>query len=140
VGLLEAHLDDATPELLGHLIELLMERGALDAGCSPLTMKKGRPGQRLTVVCRSSDRAALSELILRESTSLGVRWSPVERDELERRHQTVETEYGPIRVKLASRAGEVWNIAPEYEDCAAAARQHQVPLKTVMAAALAKLR
>jgi uncharacterized protein (TIGR00299 family) protein len=138
VGLLEAHLDDATPELLGHLIELLMERGALDAGCSPLTMKKGRPGQRLTVVCRTADRRALSELILRESTTLGVRWSPVERDELERRHEPVETPYGPIRLKLGLRGSEVWNVAPEYEDCAAAARRYGVPLKEVTAAALAQ--
>ena len=137
VGILEAHLDDATPQLLGHLVERLIERGALDACIAPIIMKKGRPGQRLTVVCREADRAALSEFILRESPSLGVRWSEVVRDELDRRTETVETEFGPVRVKLGLRGGEVWNVAPEYEDCVAVAQERAVPLKRVMASAAA---
>jgi pyridinium-3,5-bisthiocarboxylic acid mononucleotide nickel chelatase len=138
VGLLEAHLDDASPQLLAPLLEKLMEAGALDAALGPLLMKKGRPGQRLTVVCRASDRAALSDLVLRESTTLGVRWSAVERVELERRVETVETELGRVRIKLGLRAGEVWNAAPEFEDCAAIAREHNVPLKRVLALAAAE--
>ncbi|MHB8418471.1 MAG: nickel pincer cofactor biosynthesis protein LarC [Myxococcales bacterium] len=137
VGLLEAHLDDASPQLLAPLLSTLLEAGALDAGFSPLLMKKGRPGQRLTVVCRSADRAALTELVFRESTTLGVRWSPVERAELERRVERVETELGPIRVKLGLHGGEVWNVAPELEDCAAIARERRVPLKRVLALASA---
>ena len=137
VGLLEAHLDDASPQLLGHLMDLLLEHGALDVGYGPLFMKKGRPGQRLTVVCRAAQRADLSALVLREATSLGVRWSPVEREELDRRHVTVETGHGPVRVKLGLRGAEIWNMAPEYDDCVAVARGRGVPLKDVMAAALA---
>ncbi len=137
IGLLEAHVDDASAQLLGHLLDRLMEAGALDAGLSPLLMKKGRPGQRLTVVCRSADRAALTDLILRESTSLGVRWSPVEREELERRIVRLETPFGTLPVKLGLRGGEVWNAAPEYAACLAAARERRVPLKDVLAAAMA---
>jgi pyridinium-3,5-bisthiocarboxylic acid mononucleotide nickel chelatase len=137
VGLLEAHLDDASPQLLGHLVERLLEQGALDVSLGPLLMKKNRPGQRLTVVCQSVDRERLSDLILRESTSLGVRWSEVERVELERRFETVETEYGSVRIKLGLRRGEIWNVAPEYDDCAALARGRGVPLKLVLGAAAA---
>jgi uncharacterized protein (TIGR00299 family) protein len=137
VGLLEAHLDDASPQLLAHLTDRLLEQGALDAALGPLLMKKGRPGQRLTVVCRELDRERLTDLILRESTSLGVRWSGVTRVELERRVETVETEHGTVRVKLGLRGGEVWNLAPEYEDCAALARGRGIPLKLVLAAATA---
>ncbi len=137
VGLLEAHLDDATPQLLGHLVDRLLEAGALDAALGPLLMKKGRPGQRLTAVCRTADRARLAELVLRESTTLGVRWSAVEREELERRSVAVQTPFGSIAVKLGLRGGEVWNAAPEYDDCLAAARSRGVPLKDVMAAAIA---
>jgi hypothetical protein len=137
VGLLEAHLDDASPQLLGHLLERLLEQGALDATLGPLIMKKNRPGQRLTVVCQSVDRERLSDLILRESTSLGVRWSEVDRVELERRFEPVDTEYGSVRIKLGLRHGEIWNVAPEYDDCAALARERDVPLKLVLAAAAA---
>jgi uncharacterized protein (TIGR00299 family) protein len=138
IGLLETHIDDASPQLLGHLVEQLLEKGALDAVLGPLLMKKSRPGQRLTVVCRTVDRARLTDLILRESTSLGVRWNEVDRIELERRIETIETEHGPIRVKLGLRDGAVWNASPEYDDCAALARERGVPLKLVLSAASAE--
>ncbi len=137
VGLLEAHLDDTSPQLLGYLLGRLLEEGALDASLGPLIMKKNRPGQRLTVVCELADRERLVDLILRESTSLGVRKSEVERVELERRFETVETEYGEVRIKLGLRHGEIWNVAPEYDDCAALARERGVPLKRVLGAAAA---
>jgi uncharacterized protein (DUF111 family) len=122
---------------LGHLIERLMEAGALDAGVSPLSMKKGRPGHRLTVVCELDARAALSDLIFRESPTLGVRFSTAEREELSRDSVTVETDYGAVRVKVGRLGGEVVNVAPEYEDCLAIARERRVPLKRVLAAATA---
>jgi uncharacterized protein (TIGR00299 family) protein len=137
IALLEAHLDDASPQLLAHLIERLMEAGALDAGISPLLMKKGRPGHRLTVVCELDARAALTDLILRESPSLGVRSSTAEREELSRELVTVDTEFGKLRAKVGRLGGEVVNIVPEYEDCLAIARERKVPLKRVLAAATA---
>jgi uncharacterized protein (TIGR00299 family) protein len=137
VGLLEANLDDASPQLLAYLVERLMEGGALDAGLTPLLMKKGRPGQRLTVVCELDQRAKLTEYILRESSTLGVRFTVVERDELSREIVTVETELGPVRVKIARLGDEVVNLSPEYEDCAALARRLDVSLKRVLSAATA---
>ncbi len=138
IGLIEAHLDDASPQLLAPLLDRLLAAGALDAALGPLLMKKGRPGQRLTVVCRAGDRAALTELIFRESTTLGVRWIEVEREELERRLETVPTELGPVRVKVGLRGGEVVNVAPEFDDCAALARDKGVPLKRVLGLAAAE--
>jgi hypothetical protein len=125
---------------MAHLAERLMQAGALDVGLSPLLMKKGRPGQRVTVVCRASDRKTLTDLIFRESTTLGVRAYPVERDELERRSIEVETPYGKVHIKLGLLRGEVVNAAPEYDDCAAAAERHHIPLKEVIAAAMAAYR
>lgn len=140
VVVLEAHLDDSTPQLLGHLLDRLIAQGALDAALSPLLMKKGRLGHRLTVVCHDASRTALSELIFRESTTLGLRTYPVERDELARRHVEVDTRFGRLRVKLGLLRGEVVNVAPEYDDCVAAATAHGAPLKEVLAAALASVR
>ncbi len=140
IFVLETHLDDLTPQVMAYVTERLLEAGALDVALSPLWMKKGRPGQRVTIVCRASDRKALTELLFRESTTLGVRAYPVERDELERRLIEVQTPYGKVRVKLGLLRGEVVNAAPEYEDCVAAAQKHGVPLKEVMTSAMATLR
>jgi hypothetical protein len=133
-------VDDLSPQLMAHLADRLLTAGALDVALSPLLMKKGRPGQRLTIVCRAGERKALTELLFRESTTLGVRAYPVERDELERRSIEVETPYGRVRIKLGSLRGEVLNTAPEYDDCAAAAERHGVPLKEVIAAAMVAFR
>ncbi len=137
VVVLESHIDDATPQILAHLIERLVAAGALDAALSPLTMKKGRPGQRLTVVCQQRDRTSLTELIFRESTTIGIRSYAVERDELERRFAEVTTPWGRVRVKVALLGGQVVNRTPEYEDCLALALSAGVPLKDVIAAAQA---
>ena len=137
VTVLEAHVDDATPQVLAHLVDRLFSAGALDAALAPLSMKKGRLGHRLTVVCRSAERAALTEIIFRESTTLGVRAYPVEREELERRSQEVETPWGKVRVKLGLLRGAIVNRAPEYDDCVALARSQTVPLKDILAAAQA---
>jgi len=140
VYVLETHLDDLTPQLIANVAERLLGAGALDVALSPLWMKKGRPGQRLTVVCRAADRKALTEILFRESSTLGVRSYPVDRDELDRRVVAVETPYGAIRIKLGSLRGELLNAAPEFDDCVAAARRHGVPLKEVMASVTAAAR
>jgi uncharacterized protein (TIGR00299 family) protein len=136
VSVLEAHLDDATPQLFAHVLEELMAAGALDAGLTPMLMKKGRPGQRLTVVCEPAMRATLAERILRLSPTLGVRCTTAERDELAREMATVRTEFGEVRVKVGRLGDEVVNVAPEYEDCAELARRTGVPLKRVLGAAI----
>jgi len=138
--LLEANLDDATPQLLAWTIDLSLNAGALDAWVAPVTMKKGRPGHVLGVLVPGPRRAALTELLLRETTTLGVRASRVERTALERDCTQVETPYGQVSVKTGRLGGATLNAAPEYEDCARVAREAGVPLKEVIASALAAFR
>jgi len=137
VAVLECTVDDATPQLLAHTMERVLEEGALDAMCAPVVMKKGRMGSLLTVLCRPERREAFEELLLRETTTLGIRVREEDRVILQRRFVEVDTAYGSIRVKVGSRNGEDLNWMPEYEDCARAAREHRVPLKQVMQAAVA---
>jgi hypothetical protein len=136
---LEANLDDSTPQLLGYLVELLLGQGALDAWVVPVTMKKGRPGHLLSAMVDAGQKEALVETLLRESTSLGVRSYPVERVALERDWVEVETPWGRVRVKRGLRHGVVLNAHPEFEDCRKVAEAAGVPLKQVMAAAMAAL-
>ena len=103
---------------------------------TPVIMKKGRPGTLLTVLCNPSDASALQQLLLRETSTLGVRIRQERRLCLDRSHASVDTAFGPIRIKLGTDAGEERNIAPEFEDCRTAATQHAVPLKQVQQAAL----
>lgn len=137
VVVLECALDDATPQVLAHAMELALENGALDAMAASVTMKKGRLGTLLTVLCRPDDETALEQLLFRETTTLGIRRREEDRVVLERTFVTVETPYGKIRIKIASAAGEILNAMPEYEDCRRAAREHDVPLRAVMDAARA---
>lgn len=139
VWVLEANLDDASPQLIGSLIEDLLEQGALDAFVIPAVMKKGRPGHLLSALANRRDRERLTDLLLRESTTLGVRFHRSERTILERRFQPVQTPWGEVSVKLGLRDGTVWNAQPEYEDCRRIAKAAGVPLKEVHAAALAAL-
>lgn len=134
---LECNLDDATPQLVGALLETLMSRSALDVWVTPVLMKKSRPGQVLSVLCEAAHRAALLDTLLLESTSLGVRESRVARVALERRFDTVQTPFGAVAVKVGLRDGHVVNVAPEFEDCRALAEQAKVPLKEVQQRAIA---
>jgi uncharacterized protein (TIGR00299 family) protein len=137
VMVLECALDDATPQVLAHAMELALEQGALDAMAAQITMKKGRLGTLLTVLCRPEDEAALEKLLFRETTTLGIRRREGERVILDREFVIVDTQFGKIRIKIASAAGEILNAAPESEDCRRAAREHEVPLRAAMEAALA---
>jgi pyridinium-3,5-bisthiocarboxylic acid mononucleotide nickel chelatase len=136
VVVLECAVDDASPQVVAHAMELALENGALDAMASAATMKKGRLGTLLTVLARPEDAAAIEGLLFRETTTLGIRRRTEERAILDRSFVTVETAYGLIRVKVGSLSGERRNAMPEYEDCRRAAREHNVPLKLVMEAAL----
>ena len=136
VTVLEAQVDDATGQVLAHACERLLAAGALDAYIVPIIMKKGRPGQLLTVLCRPQDVAALEGIMLTETTTFGVRRHECLRSTLSRAHATVTTPFGEIRVKVGRRGGETVQAWPEYEDCAAAARKAGVPLRTVQHEAL----
>ncbi|HEY8231294.1 MAG: nickel pincer cofactor biosynthesis protein LarC [Vicinamibacterales bacterium] len=140
VLVLETEVDDAAPQLLGPLLEQLLTAGALDAFFTPVQMKKGRPGVLVTVLAPPDRREAIEELLFRETTTLGVRRQEWLRTELERETATVATPYGPVRVKVGRRGTVVYNAWPEFEDCQRLAAEAGVPVKEVLAAALAAWR
>ena len=135
--MIETNLDDLSPELVPDAAERCFAAGALDVWVSAATMKKGRPGVVLSALARPADERAVAETMLRETTALGVRVSPVRRWELERRFLTVEVAGEAVRVKLGLLDGETVNAAPEHDDCRAVARRTGRPVKDVWAAALA---
>jgi uncharacterized protein (TIGR00299 family) protein len=136
VEVLEAQLDDADGQALAYAAQRLLEAGALDVYLAPILMKKGRPGQLLTVLASPPEAARLEELILRETTTFGVRRHLCRRSRLGRERVAVPTRFGPIRVKVGLRGGERLRVWPEYEDCAAAAQRAGVDLREVQQAAL----
>jgi uncharacterized protein (TIGR00299 family) protein len=131
VFVIEATLDDASPQLLAHFLERAFEEGALDAALSPVVMKKNRLGTKLTLLAAVDRMDALIEAVFRETTSIGVRYFPVERRVLERSFKTVRVAGQRIAVKVGSLGGREINAQPEYEDCAAAARKTKRPLKEI---------
>ena len=137
---LEANLDDLSPQLAAVALEAALQAGALDAWIAPLTMKKGRPGHLIGALATESARARVEAALFRETTTLGVRCHRVERTVLERELVEIQTAYGPVRVKLGRQGGRLLNAAPEFEDCARAAREHGVAVKEVLAAAIAAFR
>jgi uncharacterized protein (TIGR00299 family) protein len=129
---LEANLDDLNPQVFGYVMDRLLAEGALDAFGMPVQMKKNRPGTLLTVLCKPEDASRLTQLIFTETTTLGVRRREEVRQTLARRWENVRTQWGEVRIKIASMNGTVTNYAPEFEDCRRIAAEHHVPLKTVM--------
>jgi uncharacterized protein (TIGR00299 family) protein len=138
--MLETNLDDCTPQLLAAVVERVLQAGALDAFVTPVVMKKGRPGHLLSVLSPGPLRDALSNVLLSESTTLGVRAHRVERLALERRFDEVETRFGRVRVKVGLREGKAINAQPEFDDCRRLAAERGVPIKDVIAEALAAWR
>lgn len=136
IAVLEANLDDLSPQVLGYAMERLLTEGALDVFTIPVQMKKNRPGAILTVLAKIEDADRLSKLIFAETTTLGIRRRDERRQVLMRRWQTVETNWGPVRMKVANINGSVSNYAPEYEDCRKLAKEKQVPLRSVMQGAI----
>ena len=137
VWLLEANLDDCPGQLVARAIEEALAAGALDAWAAPITMKKGRPAFLVAALADEARRAAVTRVLFEETTTLGVRRRKVERDVLERELRTVSTPYGEVRVKVALMGGREVGAHPEWEDCAARAREKGVPAREVMAAAVA---
>ncbi len=137
VAILETALDDISPQILAHVTERALALGALDVMSTAVQMKKGRLGTLLTILADDAHVPALEDLLLRETSTLGVRIHRERRSCLDRTHTTVTTPYGEIRIKVGSRDNEVYNAAPEFEDCRAAAAQHNVPVKQVQQAAIA---
>lgn len=137
VTVIEANIDDLNAQVFGYLMEKALAAGALDIFYTPAQMKKNRPGVLLTLLCNPPDRERMCDLIFRETTTLGVRYRNEQREILTREFVTVETEYGPIRIKVSrARDGRVMNASPEFEDCRAAAEKSGVGLRDAQTAAL----
>ena len=133
IAVIETVIDDSTPQLLAYVSELLLSAGAWDVYRVPVQMKKGRTGVQLTVLASPDLLPALRDLLFRETTTIGLHWRTENKISLEREFATVETEWGPVRMKVARwPSGDVANASPEYEDCRKLAAQHAVPLKQVM--------
>jgi len=137
ITVLEANLDDATGQVLAAAVEKLLAAGALDAFCTPITMKKGRPAVMITVLAEPAHADNLQEVLFRETPTFGVRRYSARRRKLRRDWQSVETAYGPVRIKTGVRNGQVVSATPEYEDCVEAAERAGVSVREVIAAALA---
>jgi pyridinium-3,5-bisthiocarboxylic acid mononucleotide nickel chelatase len=133
--MIETNVDDMSPQIFSHVMDRAFELGALDCYFSPVHMKKNRPGVLLSILCRGGEREELSRMLFAETTTLGIRLYEVERRALERNIVRVQTEYGPIDVKVARLNGTVTNEMPEYEQCRVAARNANVPLRLVAEAA-----
>ncbi len=134
----ETNLDDASPQLLAHFAELALEGGARDVVLTPIIMKKGRPGTKLTLLAEADKIDALVETVLKETSSIGVRIFPVERRSLSRKVKKVKVLGEDIGIKVATLRGEEVNIQPEFSDCVAAARKKKIPVKVVMQLAVAE--
>jgi uncharacterized protein (TIGR00299 family) protein len=140
VFIVEATVDDASPQLLAHFLERALDEGALDATLSPVVMKKNRLGTKLQVLVEAGRLDGLVEAIFRETTSIGVRYYPVGRRVLDRSFETVRVGGERIGLKLASRDGRTLNVQPEYEDLVRASRRSGTPLKEIAHRAVCEFR
>jgi len=136
VCLLETNVDDATSERIGFVLEKLLEEGALDVFTTAIGMKHNRPAVKLSVICRPADRSRMESILFEQGLTLGVREQIVQRSKLLREFVTVKTEYGEIRVKTAKAGGKLVSAKPEYADCAAAAKRHNVALAIIQQAVM----
>jgi uncharacterized protein (TIGR00299 family) protein len=128
---LETNLDDVPGEIIGYCTDLLFAAGALDVFCTPIFMKKNRPGVLLSVLAPEAALTNVEEILFRETMTFGIRRYTVDRHKLQRQATTVQTPWGPVQGKLGWLEGRAPILTPEYEDCARVARAHGVPLREV---------
>jgi pyridinium-3,5-bisthiocarboxylic acid mononucleotide nickel chelatase len=132
IAILETVIDDSSPQLIAYVSELLLEAGAWDVYRIPVQMKKGRTGVQLSVLCHPGRIVTLRDLLFRETTTIGLHWRIENKISLAREFKEVQTEWGPVRIKIARwPSGEIANAAPEYEDCRRLATTHSIPLKVI---------
>jgi hypothetical protein len=136
VCLLETNIDDATGEVVGNTLGKLLANGALDAYSQAINMKNNRPAVKLSVICKPEAAAEMERIIFTEGVTFGIRRQLIQRSKLDRRFVTVETEFGDISVKIGAFEGSDVTAKPEYADCAKAATEYNVALKTVQQAAM----
>ena len=129
--LLETNLDDMNPQFVELVTERLFGAGALDVWITPVIMKKGRPGSVISVLAQDDKRHQLEQILFMNTSTLGVRSSRVDRVKAGRSFETVATRWGDVRIKLRAWNGRIIDAAPEYADCLALARQHELPIREV---------
>lgn len=129
--ILETNLDDLNPEVYPHVIDSLFSAGALDVTLTSIQMKKNRPGTKIEVLCKPSDKDGLRAILFQETSTLGIKQYLVDRFALPRTIQKVQTSYGKVRVKIAETSPGNLKISPEYEDCRKLAQKHQVPITKI---------
>ena len=137
---LETNIDDMNPQFYGHIMEKLFAAGALDVFLTPIQMKKNRPGTLLGVIAFRRDEAALAELILRETSTLGLRVQPISRYEAQREYRKIRTAYGDLTMKLKILNGKVIHSVPEYDECVRQANQNSVSLTEIYQSAYEALK
>jgi uncharacterized protein (TIGR00299 family) protein len=136
IVVLECEIDDMNPQIYGVLMDRLLDAGALDVYYAPVQMKKNRPGTLVTIVAPPDLRPALTQIIFRETTTLGLRYHEVFRECLSRERVSVQTPWGAVRIKVARQGDAIMNAAPEFDDCVRLATEHQRAVKEVQAAAM----
>ncbi len=128
---IQVNIDDMNPEGYSYVLDRLFEAGARDAYIIPIIMKKGRPGNQLSILAKKSDLEAIEDIIFKETSSIGLRYTAITVHRLEREILTVETPWGKVDVKIGFLKGKVVNVAPEFDDCVRAAQKGKIPLKNV---------
>lgn len=137
--ILESNLDDLSPQIIGHVMERAFEYGASDCWFTPIQMKKNRPATLISILCRRELKTAMTDLLFKETSTLGIRYRDVEREVLDREMVMVNTAYGQVKVKLGRRKGVVVNAMPEYDDVVRVAIENGVTLLAVQNAVSASL-
>lgn len=132
ISVIETNIDDMNPQLYEYVMERLFKAGALDVFLTQIIMKKGRPGVKLTVLCNEQKRGLLSDILLKETTTIGLRFHKSERKVLQREIKKIDTEFGKVRVKVAKSGTDIIKTTPEYEDCKRIAKKLKIPLIEVM--------
>jgi len=125
---IETHIDDMNPEILGFIVDILLDAGALDVAYAPIQMKKNRPGVRLTVISPSELSEQLSRMIMTETSAIGVRYYPASRFKMDRSEETRMTSLGKVSVKVIRDGERLVRVAPEYEECRRIALEKGIPL------------
>lgn len=128
---IETNIDDMNPEFYDHVMESLFSAGAVDVFLTPITMKKNRPAVKLSAIVPSEYKDSVSKVFLTETSTFGIRSYEVDRKVLDREVKTVSSRYGKVKIKIGKLAGEILQIAPEYEDCKRIAKRRKVPVKKI---------
>ena len=131
ITVIESNIDDMNPQFYDHIMNRIFDAGALDVFLTPIIMKKTRPAVKITLLSENDNVNKLADILLKETTSFGLRMYKTERIKLEKEIKTVKTEYGSTKVKIGKKNGKIINIAPEYEDCKRIANERGISIREV---------